>query len=835
MSAENFYTNAVQYGNNILLRGIRDGERVQYKIPFSPTLFVKAKIAEKESKYKSIHGESLEPIKFDSINDAYDFLKQYQDVDGFDIFGNSNFAYQFISKVYKQDIDFDLSKIRIATIDIETTADEGFPSPKNPVEEVLLISLQDYRTKEIVTYGCQPYKPNKTRYIRCSDERDLLTRFIADFRKLQPDVITGWNCEFFDIAYLLARVRYIFGEAFIKTFSPWNVVKEREVFRMNQNKDITFNIYGIAVLDYLDLYKKFTYNAQESYKLDHIAKVELGASKHSYDEFDSFKDFYTKDWQRFVDYNIQDVRLVDALEEKMRLIELIITMAYRAKSNFADIFSAVRTWDCLLYNHLIQKNIIVPQPVKSDSTYTIEGGYVKEPVPGKYYWIVSIDAASLYPSIMMQYNMSPETLTDLVFSVKKNDFLGGEYDLSKAIEENVAVTANGHTFKRDKQGFFPEIVESIFMDRQKYKKLMLQATKDYEETKDPKYLNDISRYNNRQMASKILLNSLFGACANKYFRFFDNRIAEGITLTGQLIIQKVVIAINEYFNKACETEGVEYAFYADTDSCYITLENLRVKYFKDKTKEQTIDIINTICEEQITKVVNKACRKLSDYTNAFDPTKVYFKREAISDSGIWVAKKRYALNVFDNEGVRYKEPKLKVMGLEIVRSSTPEVVRKSLKEAVRIALTGDEQNLQDYIVKVEQEFRSLPLEDISFPRSVNGISKYASTSTIYTKGTPIHVRGSLLYNNLLKKYKLEKKYESIKEGDKIKFVYLREPNTLREDCIAYISALPKDFELHSYIDYDLMFQKTFLDPMMTILNCIGWESKPSATLEGLFE
>lgn len=826
-----FYTNVVQFGNNILFRGIDNGERVQHKVPFSPTLFVRSK---KDTPYKSMFGEALEPIQLGDINEAYDFIKRYKDVDGFPIFGNTNFAYQFISDNYKGEIDFDLSQIRIVTIDIETTADEGFPDAKNPNEEILLISIQDYATKEIITYGCRPFKADGTHYVLCSSENELLTRFVSDFSKIRPDVITGWNCEFFDIAYLISRINKKFGESFAKKLSPWNVIKDKEVNRAGRT-DITYDIFGIETLDYLDLYKKFTYNAQESYKLDHIAKVELGAAKLSYDEYDSFKDFYTKDWQKFVEYNIQDVRLVDRLEEKMKLIELIITMAYSAKSNYGDIFSAVRTWDCLLYNHFLSKNIVVQQPVYTDTDTTIEGGYVKEPVPGKYDWVVSFDATSLYPSIIMQYNMSPETLIGVdSFNVTMKKLLEGSVDLLTAKENNYAVAANGHCFKRDSQGLFPEIVEKIFADRQKYKKLMIAAQKEYEQTKESKLQNDISRYNNRQMASKILLNSLFGACANKYFRFFDNRIAEGITLTGQFIIQRVAAEMNVYLNKVCATEGVEYAFYADTDSCYITLEKLVEKFFKNKTKEQTIDIINKTCEEQLVKVINKACKHLADYTNAFDPSKVYFKREAIADRGIWVAKKRYALNVYDNEGVRYKEPKLKVMGLEIVRSSTPEAVRKALKEAVTIALTKDENSLQSYVEEVEKMFRKLPVEEMSFPRSVNGMFKYSSKTTIYVKGTPIHVRGALLYNDLLRKHNLSKKYETIKEGDKIKFVYLREPNQIREDCIAYTSALPKEFNLHSLVNYDLMFEKTFLDPISTILNCIGWKAKPAATLEGLF-
>lgn len=824
-----FYTSVIQYGNSILFRGFEDGEKVQRKVPFSPTLFVKSQAP---SKYKSLYGDDLKPVQLGDINSAKEFLEQYKDIDNFPIFGNTSYQYQYISENYSNEVEFDLKHISIVTIDIETSTENGFPDVLNPEEEVLLISLQDYNTKEIITYGCRPYKTNGTHYVLCKDERELLTRFISDFQKINPHVITGWNVEFFDIPYLMARITKKFGEATAKKLSPWGVIKRREVERAGR-KDIQYDLYGISVLDYLDLYRKFTYSAQESYKLDHIAKVELGREKLNHDEFDSFKDFYTNDWQKFVEYNIVDVRLVDALEDKMRLIDLIITMAFDAKCNFNDIFSAVRTWDCILYNHLLKKNIIVSQRRHVETEGQIAGGYVKEPVPGKYDWVVSFDATSLYPSIIMGWNMSPETLHKSGFTVQMKDLLTGSEELAEAHEFNLAVAANGHCFTRDKQGLFPEIVDTLFKERQHYKKLMLQAQSEYEATKDEKHQNNISRYNNRQMARKIQLNSLFGAMANQYFRFFDNRIAEGITLTGQYIIQVVANAVNEYLNKVCGTKDHDYAFYADTDSCYITLDKLVDKFFPGQTKEKTVDLLDKICNEKLTGAINKACDNLFDYTNAYSK-KIFFKRESIADRGIWVAKKRYALNVYDNEGVRYTEPKLKVMGLEIVRSSTPEPIRKALKDAVKIVLTKDEKSLQAYIEQAEKDFMKLPVEEISFPRSVNGVAKYTSAATIYTKGTPMHVRGALMYNHLIKEHKLSKRYEAIKEGDKIKFVYLKEPNHIRENCIAFPGKLPIEFDVHRLIDYRLMFEKTFLDPLQTILNGIGWSPKPIASLEDLF-
>jgi len=827
-----FYTSVNQYGNKILVRGINNGKSVQDKIEFKPSLFLKSKTP---TKYKSLFGENLDEIVFESINEAKDYVKRYSDVDNFEVFGNTNYAYQYITKTFPDEVDFDISQLKIWSLDIETSAELGFPDVRNPMEEVLLITTQDYNTKEIVTFGTKNFKVTKPnhKYVQCSNEQDLLKRFIWSMvDDGYPHIITGWNIDFFDIPYLCSRISKILGDEFLRQLSPWNVVNSKEFTRMNKT-ELTYDILGVAALDYLDLYKKFTYGAQESYKLDHIAKVELGKEKLSYEEYSSFRDFYKNDWQKFVEYNVVDTELIDQLENKMRLIELILTMAYDAKCNYVDVFSAVRTWDCILWNHLYKKNIIVHQR-EGKPARQIVGAYVQEPKPGQYDWVVSFDATSLYPSIIMQYNLSPETqVIQATKDTTVDKLMKKEYNLQDLKDNNYCMSANGYSYTREKQGLFPEIVQKLFDDRQRYKKLMLASQAKYEETKDKSYQNEISKYNNFQMARKIQLNSLFGAWGNEFFRFYDSNIAEGITLTGQYIIQTVGAALNEYLNKVCGTKDFMYSFYSDTDACYITLDPLVQKYYKDQPKEKIVEILDKICNEKIEKAINKACDGLADYTNAFD-TKIYFKREVIADRGIWVAKKRYALNVYNNEGVQYKEPKLKVMGLEIVRSSTPEPIREALRDAVKLALTGTEQQIQDYIREFEYKYRKMSPELIAFPRGVNGVDKYTDRSSIYRQGTPMHVRGALLYNFYLKEKQLTGKYELINEGDKIKFIYLKEPNLIKENCIAFINQMPDEFNLKQYVDYDTMFEKSFLEPLTTILNGVGWTAKPQATLEGLF-
>jgi len=833
--SQNFYTYAWQYGNSILVRGVRNGKRFTERHPFTPTLYVKSA---EPTQFKSIDGQSLKPIQFGDNADCKEFLDNYSKVENYPIYGQTDLTYQYLSSMYPNEISFDMSQMKILSIDIETTAQHGFPDVENPIEEVLLISVIDNATKEIHTWGSGEWKcvsdevkDLPVNYTYCSDEYDLLQNFMEWWANNYPDVITGWNLEQFDIPYLVNRIDRIFGGDSKNNLSPYNMTRKRMV-RGHNREILKIDIKGIIQLDYMDLYKKFTYTFQESYRLDYIAEVELGKNKLE-SGYETFREFYENDWNRFIDYNIIDTKLVDELDDKMKFLELIITMAYDCKCNYNDIFSSVRTWDCLLYNHLLDRNIMIPQK-KEHYSKGFPGGYVQEPKPGKYKWVVSVDATSLYPSIIMQHNLSPEMLAEnhKPIDCTVDSILERRHQL-KLQDHDLSMAANGYLYRKDKQGFMADITQKFFDDRQRYKKLMKQAEQEYEDTKNPKLLNDIAKYHNFQMARKIQLNSLFGAIGNKWFRFFDERIAESITLTGQLIIRDTAKVIDEFMNKFLGTEDEVYSFYTDTDSCYLTLDTMVEKHLKDKSRDEIIDILDKFVDQKLEPIINGRMAELGDYMNVFDK-KIFFKREGIADTGIWVAKKRYAMNVWDNEGVRYKDAKLKVMGLEIVRSSTPAPVREWLKEAVSLCLNQDEKDLQNYVEETWQKFKELPPEDIAFPRGCNNIDRYVSRETVYSKGTPMHVRGALVYNHLVRTQKLENKYQIIQDGDKIKFIYLKEPNHVKENTVAMNGQMPKEFDLHRYIDFDTQFQKAFLDPLNTIVESLNWNTRPIATLEGLF-
>ena len=589
---------------------------------------------------------------------------------------------------------------------------------------------------------------------------------------------------------------------------------------------------GISVIDYLDLYKKFTYSNQESYRLDHIAFVELGQKKLDHSEFDTFKDFYTGNWQKFIEYNIKDVELVDQLEDKMKLIELCLTMAYDAKVNYTDVFFQVRTWDAIIYNYLKRKNVVIPPKVRTDKDSQYAGAYVKEPIPGRYDWVVSFDLNSLYPHLIMQYNISPETLRE---TRHPSASVEGILNQTVTIDGEYATCANGAQYRKDVRGFLPELMEKMYEERVIFKKRMLTAKQEYEKTPTVALTKEIARCNNIQMAKKISLNSAYGAIGNQYFRYFKLANAEAITLSGQVSIRWIENRMNKKLNKILKTEEVDYVIASDTDSIYLNLGPFVDAVFgsKEKSTEDVVDFLDKVCEVEFEKYISSSYQALADYVHAYDQ-KMFMKRENIADRGIWTAKKRYILNVWDSEGVRYNDAKLKIMGLEAVKSSTPAPCRQMIKDGLKVIMSGTEDEMIDYIEKCRTEFRSLPPEEVSFPRSVSNVVKYKGANTIYAKGTPMHVRGALLFNHYIKEKKLDKKYAYIQNGEKIKFCYLKNPNPTRENVISFIQDFPKELDLVRFVDYETQFNKAFLDPVRAILNAIGWSDERKVTLESFF-
>ena len=818
-----FYTNIVPWGNSLLLREVVNGERVARKIKYSPTLYCPVM---RETKFQTLDGKYVTPVKHQTIKEAKEWVEAYKNQPHL-VYGNTQFQYSFLNEEYNT--DFDKDQILITTIDIEVACENGFPNPDVAEEEMLSITLKNQSNKEIIVFGLHEYKTNRkdVTYIKCNSEKDLLYDFLNFWCSNYPDIITGWNTEFFDIPYLVNRIKKVLGEDDAKRLSPWKSVHSKDVYQMGRTQ-MVYDIQGIAALDYFDLYRKFTYTNQESYRLDHIASVELGVKKDE-NPHDTFRDWYTNDYQSFIDYNIKDVEIVDALEDKMKLIELCLTMAYEAKVNYTDVLGSVKYWDILIHNYLMSKGVVIPQKKSSSKDSKYMGAYVKDPQVGMHKWVLSFDLNSLYPHLIMQYNISPETMKSeqTVPGMTIDKLLNQEVDTSP-LGDNVTMTPNGALFNTKKQGFLPEIMQTMYNDRVKYKRYMLDAKQQYVNTKDPKFVKQISKFDNIQMAKKISLNSAYGAIGNNWFRYYSNTMAEAITSSGQLSIRWIEKKINEFMNDLLKTKDKDYVIASDTDSVYITFDTL-VEKFQPKNP---VDFLDTIAKEKIEPFIDTSYKELAEYLNAYDQ-KMQMKREVIADKGIWTAKKRYILNAWDVEGVRYKEPELKIMGIEAVKSSTPAACRDKIKEALHILMSGTEKEMNTFIQTFREDFMNLPPELVAYPRSVNGLSKWTESHSLFKKGAPIHVKGAILYNHLIEKNKLQSRYPYIQEGDKIKFLYMKLPNIYQSSSIAFMTKLPK--QLNFAIDYELQFEKSFVEPLNYIIEKINWNVDRSYGTAGNLE
>ena len=831
----NFYTNISRYGNSLLYRGYENGKKISKRIKYKPTLFVSSNKGE----WKSIDGVQCAPIQFDSMRDAKNWIDENKHTAGRQIFGYDRYIPAFINEEFPGTIEYNRNQINVTTIDIEVQSDEGFPHPDTADYPVTAICIKNNIDNTYYVWGCGDYnvsesvmRTNRVVYKKCESELELFQLFLAHWSTPSncPDVITGWNVRFFDIPYLINRSIKILGEDLTKKFSPWNMIEPGTVRRINRTEAV-YDLKGINTADYLELFQKYTYTAQESYRLDHIANVILGDKKLSYEEHGSLFDLYKNDYQKFIDYNIKDVELVDRIEDKSGLITLAMTIGYKGGVNYGDTFGTTAIWDTIIYRDLYANKVAIP--FSEDKIKTpYPGGYVKEPIVGLHRNVVSFDLNSLYPSLIMQYNMSPETIasgetTQLdVDSILQNPNIVNN--------QGKAVAANGQYFNINKLGVLPKIINDLYSERVDIKQSMLKAQQELQKAdkndKQDIYRieRDITINENRQMAIKILLNSLYGALGNKYFRFFDQRIAEGITLTGQLTIRWAENAVNQYLNRLLNT-STDYVIAIDTDSVYVSLDAL-VQKFKPTN---VTDFLDAVCKDKIEPVLAESYQNMYNILGGIE-NKMVMGREVIADVGIWTAKKRYILNVQDNEGVRYAEPKLKIMGIEAIKSSTPMPCRDALKAIFKEIVSGSESQVQKSIDQFKTYFKTLPPDQIAFPRGISKITAFKDNQTIYKKGTPIHARGGLLYNKMLIDLSLQKKHQQIGNGDKIKFVYLKTPNVLKENVISFPEYLPEEFGLHRYIDFDLQFQKTFLDAIDPILDAIGWSSKEVATLNDFF-
>ncbi|AGS81160.1 DNA polymerase [Caulobacter phage Cr30] len=840
MAKYDLYTSVFQRGDIIYYRGYSEtGQRVSARIPYKPYLFIPSK--KTSSEFKTLDGKPVDKIEFDSIKEAKEFCKSYEDVDGFEISGNQAFLYPFLNDNHKEDIDYRKDRLKIGYYDLEVDTENGFASVENPWQPITLIGLR-INERRMVFGWYDDYIPDEEdgnlEYIKCDNEHDMLLKFLNVWEHEDIDVISGWNIEGYDNTYLVNRLRMLFDEKTANRLSPWGMIDDGKDVDKYGKEIITRTIKGIISADYMRLYRKFTYSQQESYSLNHIAGIELDDYKISYSG--SLGDLMRNDYKKFVKYNAQDNDLVYRIDEKMNLLDQALTLSYMTRCTFEDVFGTVKMWDSVFHWKLMKKNIVIPPMKYRSKSEQFAGAYVADIAPGRYKYLASFDVKSLYPSLVIWANLSPETYRGKLPKFYTVDqLLAGKLEEREWLEErNLCLAANMTLWDKEVQGIFAEIMDWALTDRDMFKDKMKKAKQENirNPAKELQYL--IAKCNNMQMALKIFANSGFGAAGTPYFRYFSIELAEAITVTGQLTIRWVSERINKLLNQKFKTKDYNYCVYNDTDSVYVTLEPIVNEIFKDKpnaSEKDKIQFMDKVCKQLIEPFLEKCFLELADYLNAYKKDKITMKREALADSGFWLGAKNYVLSVHDNEGVKYDEPDIKMMGIAAVKTSTPAVCREMMKESIRIMLQESQRTLISHINDCKADFMKLPFENVAFPRGVNGLKKYPLINGQVQKGTPIHVKGSLLYNKMLKDKKVDSKYFPITDGEKIKFSYLKTPNPLHEAVIASNGPLPPEFELDEYIDYETQFEKSFVEPIRSMAEAIGWSVEEKADLSSLFD
>lgn len=810
--------------------------------------------------YTTVSGVPLYRLFFNHIDEARGFVKESPSTD---LYGTLNIERHWIAETFggSDPCPFDESLIRTCILDIEVESENGFPSVEQAQERINAIGLYNSETKSFIQWGMgeltTPHE-YKTEYRKFVDEGEMLRDFVSVFDEISPHILSGWHIEFFDIPYLVNRITRVLGETVVRKLSPFRKVYEKKTYGQFGKDEIGYEIMGVQVLDYLQIYKKFSGKNQESYSLDYIANVELGVGKKEYSQWGSLREFYKNDYTGYLHYNIVDVARVLEIDNKNKYLSQILFMAYNAKCNYAEVFSMVKLWETAMYNYCLSKNIMTPLKKSSDAVVNIAGGYVKIVPPGQYNWVTTYDAESLYPHLILQYNISPEMLLDKIDAITSYETPSFKYDpVTHNVLEgrvptllpNQCVAGNGAIFRTDVQGIIPQMIQEMFNNRKKFKELMINAQKakeallvrikhegkTEEHEKELKRLkNDESKYNNLQTALKLALNSCYGVMAQTGFFWFDTRLAEAVTLSGQMTIRRVGEVINEYLNRLLKTDNQDFVVLTDTDSVGVNFSSLIEKIGKGKDQQQIVNFLDRLSKNEIAPLFND---KLSLFARMLGCTanKINMKREAIADQMFVAAKKCYVINILDKEGVRFQEPKIVIKGMRAVKSDSPKVARDLVKETYKIIFKEGQKGMQAFAKDAEAKYNKYSLEDIAMPKSVSDVRKYTDKDGGPVKGTPQHVRAAITYNQMIDKLDLGKIHRKMVDGDKIRFLYLKEPNPFGSSVIGWSTSLPREFEVDKWVDRNQHFEKGYIAAIRNLTDHIGWDVFERTTLEDLFE
>lgn len=781
--------------------------------------------------YRTLAGEPVRRLDFSSVSEADSFLEKMENAAGAKVYGLSNWPYLFIHERYPGEVEWDEQLIRRGSLDVEVESDKGFPDPAKAEAPIVSIAVR-YRGR-IAAFGLKPCDLGRddVDFFKFSDEASLLRGFLKFWKILDLDVVTGWNLEYFDVPYLVNRICRVLSQSEARTLSPWGIVREIN----DTDGTVTYDLLGLFIADYLLIYKKFSFKAHESYQLGRIAEDVLKRGKLDFGSHKSFKSLYDGDYPRFITYNCRDCELVDWLEDELGLLSLMYARAYLSKINYADCMGTVKPWDALIHSYLMDElgGVVVPPQGENYLDRPLIGGHVKEAARGMHSWVAGMDVKSEYPHVIMQWNISPETLLD-----------GGELE-RLSVEERIekyasgcapdlggggyCVAANGLRYRTDVVGFLPALMRKLYDARVEAQASLKAAKKrlelpDLSEDERAALERRKTRVHNLQRAYKDTLNSGYGALANVYNRWFNFGMAESVTSTGQLVIRTAENAANDRANEEFGTSGRDYVVAVDTDSVYLACSGAAENRAGD-----ALDAVRSFAGEvggSIRAAHDALAERMGCRTN-----EIRMNLETVSSRAVWTATKRYILNVVEDDGIALREPSLKMKGVEAVRSDTPKAVRSAIKRALQIVMNGDEEELDNFAAEFYEKFLELPFEEVAFSKSVNNLAKWADPDTVYKKGTPFHVKGALLYNYLLEEHGLCSEYPKIRDRDKVKIAYVRQPNPVQCSAIATTHDLPTAFGLDDYVDRDTQFDKAFVNPLMSVLDHVGWSVRGVSSTE----
>lgn len=826
----------------------------------------------KEGTYTSIYGDKLKKVSFDSIKKMNDTKKMYKEAGRRLFESDINVVNRFILDNWAG-VDIEKPELDIQFLDIEVHSEKGFPNPESADHPITVITVWSTKSNRFYIFAEKEFDTkflddNNISYWKgvFETEEDLLLKFITFIRKKHPDIISGFNSNFFDIPYIINRSIKLLGERKTFNMSPMKMIKRKKRKQRFGKEVETYEIAGINCIDYLDLYKKYSPGERESYKLDYIAKYEIGEQKIEYEG--SLKDLYHKDWQKYIEYNVQDVNLLIELDNKLQFMDMMIGICYNCRIPFDQFHVTTKVLDGAFISRLMEDNVVLPDVTGSDKDTPYAGAFVMDPVVGVHDWEVSFDATSLYPSIMMEHNISPETKIgkvehyeakiimdiledkDVSLSDRNYDTFNGETceEIAKNIKENKwSIASNGTIYRHDFKGVIPRFVEEWFSKRQKHKKLKSEAEKKEDEIQ-------IKIQDALQLNYKILINSVYGYLGTEWSRLYDPDNALAVTATGQEIIKKCKDSIDYYFSEKWENSKIgkklkatncnDVVCYLDTDSNYVSVGKILNSFnynYNDKDTKTVENFIEKNIIPLINKIIEKSMEQLACKRMNCPENKIFFKREMIARRGIHLAKKRYVAWVLNMEGTPVKEGsehELEVKGIEIVRSSTPEIVRKYLKSVVlKIIKTLDRDKVYKEIKDIYEEFMDSKPEFISKNSTANNIEKYTGRDKMPIKGCPQHVKGAILYNKMIDDLKLNDSYEKIHEGEKVKVAYVIPQDHFRSNCISFKDKIPTEIKLTEFIDYDTMWEKVFMKPLDQFYKLLNWSIPDCSTedIEDFFE